>query len=69
MTDTPLMPLLPYFRSRFGADTPRTQAYTAAAEGTVPTVRVGHLYYVPVRKADMALGIGQDAPAFSIAAE
>jgi hypothetical protein len=59
MTDSPLMPLLPYFRSRFGAGTPRTQAYTAAADGTVPTIKVGHLYYVPVQQADRKLGIAE----------
>jgi hypothetical protein len=57
MSDTPLMDLIPYWKSRNGEDAPKAQAYRAASEGIIPTIRVGRLLKVPTRLADQKLGI------------
>ncbi len=51
----PLMPLLKYGKSR-GFET-RTQAYAAVQSGAIPVVRIGKLLFVPVERADRALGL------------
>ena len=66
MSDKPLLPLLKY-AARVGMT--RHQAYVAAKNKTLPTIQVGKALMVPVRKADMALGIGHDAPTLLHAAE
>ena len=72
MVDRRLMPLVPYWRSRTGASeddkASRSQAYTAAAENVIPTIRCGRLIFVPVEAADRALGLLPPAPE-QIAAE
>lgn len=51
----PLMPLLKYAESR-GFET-RAQAYAAVQSGAIPVVRIGKLLFVPVERADRALGL------------
>jgi hypothetical protein len=54
MADKPLQPLLQY-GARLGLT--RSQSYAAAREGTIPTILVGKLLFVPVVLADRKLGL------------
>ena len=63
MNETALMPLVPYYRSRFGANAPRCQAYKAMHEGKLVTVTVGKLIYCNVRASDAKLGLTTSAEA------
>lgn len=51
------MPLIKYYRSRFGQETPRAQAQKAYECGLLITVRVGKLIFVNVRATDAKLNI------------